>query len=117
MSGDRARELAVEALAEVQGIIGQRSATHGAVRSDMQATADIQAAVLGVQAESAEEAAVRLACVKLARWRQGDRAHRDHLLDAIGYLALALGLAGEGRCRLAPRRAREAPAGVLDASR
>lgn len=88
---DDAREIGLELLAEAAGTLLERGATHGPVRANLDRTGLLWGALLGLDVTGAD-VAVLLALLKVARACEGNAAHRDHWLDAIGYMALAGGL-------------------------
>lgn len=76
-----------------QVICNDRQATHGAPEDTFQLIADYWSVYLSKEADrivdiSAEDVAVMMALFKISRL-QANPFHRDNIIDALGYMAIA----------------------------
>jgi hypothetical protein len=84
-------ERAKNALHDVSVVLETRASNHGDARDGLEAVSSMWSGLFGVGI-GARDVAVAMAMLKLVRYSAGDRSERDHLVDSVGYLALALGL-------------------------
>lgn len=69
-------------------MIGNRGIDHGEAFLNMQHTAKIWSAYLGVEI-GPMDVALMLALVKVSRAKMGNNLHGDHYVDMAGYAAIA----------------------------
>ena len=75
-------------------VVEERDKTHGNYRENFEHCAELWGAYLQMPIAPAQ-VAVLMALLKFSREQSGS-AHPDHFLDALGYVALAGALSGEG---------------------
>lgn len=82
----RERERLLDQAAEL--ITGPREEAHGDAQAMASRTAALWSAYMDMPFSPADVMAM-MALLKLARGIAGDASHRDHWVDALGYMALA----------------------------